>query len=50
MPTGQNRGGTGSDRARCEVCGKQLSAYNTGATCYSHTVAIPWRSPTSPQR
>lgn len=50
MPTGQNRGGTGTDRAHCAVCEKVLSSYNTSNTCYAHTVAIPWRSPSSPQR
>ena len=29
----------------CAVCGEKLSSYNTGPTCYAHTIGLPWKGP-----
>lgn len=34
-----------SSRRRCLVCGERLSSYNTGETCFAHTVGVPWKGP-----
>ena len=37
------------DRA-CAVCGVKLSAYNDNATCWAHTVEMPWKGPNTKPR
>jgi hypothetical protein len=40
-----------SERARtCVVCEARLSSYNPEPTCFTHTVALPWRGPTQRYR
>jgi hypothetical protein len=34
-----------SGAVACDVCGSRLSAYNAGPSCYTHTVATPWKGP-----
>ena len=28
-------------QSKCQVCGKTLSSYNHGPTCYAHTEGVP---------
>ncbi len=57
MPAGSPRTGNrkavatnGDDRRACEVCGARLSTYNANATCWTHTLELPWKGPSTRPR
>ncbi|MCU1593230.1 MAG: hypothetical protein JWO12_622 [Frankiales bacterium] len=31
----------------CVACGTKLSAYNDRPTCYTHTLGVPWKGPST---